>query len=140
MANKVKLAELIAKAPVSIESHLTSEEVVAVKSAASRLQTFNHGMLVDNVTTWLSKRSSGKGAAAIDASKIYVERNAPGRIYALSYVSLQKASDGKFSRIGEGQLTPFQSFPSSEDPAIIHLPTSFLIIAPGTELEAEATK
>jgi hypothetical protein len=136
MSNKVKLAELIAKAPVSIESHLTSEEVVAVKSASARLQTFSHGMIVENVTNWLSKRSSGKGAAAIDASKIYVERNAPGQIFATSYVSLKKNADGKFERIAEGQLTPFQSFPSSDDPAIIHLPTAFLIVAPGTELEA----
>jgi hypothetical protein len=137
---KVKLATLIAKTPVSIETHLTSEEVTAVKSAASRLQSFSHGMVVDNTTTWLSKRSGGKGAAAIDASKIHVARNEPGQIFAMSYVSLQKGTDGKFSRIGEGQLTPLQSFPATDDASIIHLPTAFLIVPVGTEFEAEATK
>ena len=135
---KVKLAELIAKSPVSINNHLTSEEVSAVKTASARLQTFTHGMVVDNVTTWLSKRSSGQGAAAIDRSKIYVARNSPAQIFALSYVSLQKAADGKFSRIGEGQLTPLSAFPSSDDANIIHLPTAFLIVPVGTEFEAEA--
>jgi hypothetical protein len=134
---KVKLATLIAKTPVSIDNHLSSEEVTAVKAASARLQTFTHGMTVENITNWLSKRSSGKGAAAIDASKIYVSRNSPAQIFALSYVSLQKGTDGKFSRIGEGQLTPLSAFPSSEDPAIIHLPTAFLVVPVGTEFEAE---
>jgi hypothetical protein len=138
---KVKLATLIAKTPVSIDNHLSSEEVTAVKTASARLQTFTHGMTVENVTTWLSKRSGGKGAAAIDASKIHVARNEPGQIFAMSYVSLQKGTDGKFSRIGEGQLTPLSAFPSSDDTSIIHLPTAFLIVPVGTEFEAEvATK